>query len=478
MVTSQVEVEEVELTEEERKKVEAEFKEHYKAIEDSWRKPTVSPSVKKGVPSKVIYCIWCYRGDFDGAKTCIERVQPGVDAVCVVGNDLTDQQAQWLKDKGCIVKLQLFNDNFIEQRNTYLEMARKLAKDPWVLISDPDEFFNEAIVRDLKEIVVKLEEEGYNAAGINCHEEFKEAELTDESDLKSYHQIYSEGRESNYYKILLFKAYADLRYKATGEMRVLHETWGSPTQPTRAVYLDKKYKYHHKKSPFRMWRNSARNVFMAGGGNSVGSVNTAWVALRRICYSLGITSWQQFEAYMDKGNIDEQLLQWILDNMVNNAIDYISETTQISKWYFSMHSEEWNKLGKPKVKYQPTKEGEAEYGVVRAFLDVLGRHPDEGARRHYTEAVLNGRIELKELPNILMQSTEYYDKFRLSTSKLGGEVGDYVRKCFLDVLKREPDSYGHKTYVEAILNGKIRKEDLPNILRNSPEWREKFGKKS
>ena len=466
-------MEQIEISEEERQKIREQTQQYIKEIEESWR---LSRSVKTE-PSKVIYCIWCYQGDFDGAKTCIERVQLGVDAVCVVGNNLTDQQVQWLKDRGCIVKLQPFNDNFIEQRNTYLQLAREQVGEPWVLVSDPDELFNEELVRDLKNIVAALDAEGYNAAGINCLEQFKEAELTDESDLKSYNQIFGEGRESNYFKLLLFKVYADTQYEAVGEMRVLHETWYSPTRVTKAVYLDKRYKYEHKKSAFRMWRNSARNVFLAGGGNSVGSVNTAWVELRRICYNLNITNWEQFEEYMNKGNIDQHLLEWLLKNMLNNGIDYVSETTQLSKWYFYMHPDEWTKLGKPKVLYQPSERATAEYIVIRAFLDILGRHPDEAARKHYTEALLTKKIKPEDLANILMQSTEYHDKFKLvPTQSPSSELEQYVRQCYLDVLKREPDPFGMKTYVNSILAGTIKKKQLPEILKASPEWREKFGK--
>lgn len=364
--------------------------------------------------TKVIYCIWCYDKNFDEAKVCIERVQPGVDAVCVVGNSLKDEQVKWLKDRKCVIKLQPFRDNFIEQRNTYLDMARELDAEAWILVSDPDELFNEELVRDLKKLIPALEEKGYTAAGINCLEKFKEEDLTDESDLQSYHQIFGEGRESNYFKLLLFKVYPDTTYVGAGEMKVLHETWGSISHPARAIYLDKKYKYEHKKSAFRMWENSSRNVFMAGGGNSVGSVNPAWVELRAMCREeLGIASWEQFRDYMKKGNICKSILDWLLNNMLNTGLDYISETTQISKWYFSMHPDEWNALGKPKVKFKPSPRATAEYAVARAFLDTLGRHPDPGAKKFYSNQILAGKVKPSQLPDILKHSQEYKDKFGL-----------------------------------------------------------------
>lgn len=54
------------------------------------------------------------------------------------------------------------------------------------------------------------------------------------------------------------------------------------------------------------------------------------------------------------------------------------------------------------------------------------------------------------------------------------EVIMYVENCYLQVLKRPVDPQGKDHYVTSILQGDIKTEDLPNILKQSREYKEQF----
>lgn len=55
------------------------------------------------------------------------------------------------------------------------------------------------------------------------------------------------------------------------------------------------------------------------------------------------------------------------------------------------------------------------------------------------------------------------------------EIRAYVRKCYLKVLKREPDEGGWLNYTILIETGQIQHEQLPTLLATSPEYRLRFG---
>ena len=57
------------------------------------------------------------------------------------------------------------------------------------------------------------------------------------------------------------------------------------------------------------------------------------------------------------------------------------------------------------------------------------------------------------------------------------EVEAFVRRAYFQVLGRHPDRGGLDSYTELIMQGKLKKEDLPGILRASPEWKQKFGER-
>jgi hypothetical protein len=150
--------------------------------------------------------------------------------------------------------------------------------------------------------------------------------------------------------------------------------------------------------------------------------------------------------------------------------DFGVEYRQMSLWYYAMHPDELTPEILDKIKNPPkmTPEQEAEWYVVSQYRFVLGREPDDAGRRHYTQAIIEGKIKREDLPKILMMSEEYRQKFNID------DTVKWVIACYRQVLKRDPDEEGLRTYVDHIVKGRINKEDLPRILMESDEYRSRF----
>jgi hypothetical protein len=150
--------------------------------------------------------------------------------------------------------------------------------------------------------------------------------------------------------------------------------------------------------------------------------------------------------------------------------DYGVEYRQMSLMYWALHPDELTPEILYKIKNPPkmTPEQEVEWYVISQFRFVLGREPDDAGRRHYVQAILEGKIRREDLPKILMMSDEYRQKFNID------ETVQWVINCYRQVLKRDPDEEGLRVYVDHIVKGRIKKEDLPRILMESDEYRSRF----
>jgi len=399
----------IEIPEEERRKLHEEFEKCVTEIEKQWR-----IYLKKEHPAKaIIYCQATYNQDYEDTLKCVERVSPHVDHTIIVEDgSLTEEQKHKLESYSNVkVKTVQFKDNLPEYRNAYIEEAKKIDPYGWILVSDPDELMSESLCIELRNIVGELENAGYNMAGINCHEIFKCVEWLDNLDLLK--ESPAGYRKSTFFKNLLFKLSPNLRYYGIGKSKTVHETWGSPDLPWRAVNLDTRFYYEHRKSALKIWRNAARNAVMGGGGDNRGDLVPEWRELRQICAELGINSWAEYEAYLKKGNIAQQLKNFLIKCLTLPATNWGTEYREMAKWYFAMHREEMTLEIMEKIKTTPPmpKESEVEAWVTKCYFDVLGRHPDGEGKRVYTENILMGRIRREDLPAILRSSPEWRQKF-------------------------------------------------------------------
>lgn len=220
--------------------------------------------------------------------------------------------------------------------------------------------------------------------------------------------------EKRYYKQLMFKYFEGMRYTGVGETKNVHEMIPEPPGLAKTI-IPVKYYYTHTKYYWEVWERAFRNVFISGGGNNVGNRNQAWQPLRDIFSDLGIDGITEARDYMRKGNVDKRLKEWMIENR-RDGWDYEHEMMETFRWYFEyLHPEENVDNLTPLDKVdEKSPQGIMRY-VEQKYLEILGRHADQAGKEAYTEAIVSGKIKREDLENILKQSGEYKSRVGDST---------------------------------------------------------------
>jgi hypothetical protein len=106
--------------------------------------------------------------------------------------------------------------------------------------------------------------------------------------------------------------------------------------------------------------------------------------------------------------------------------------------------------------------------VRRAYQDVLQRDPDPVGLRTYRSHVIDDGWTEEQVRSSLRRSPE----FRELTTMTRAKAQEIVRRAYLAVLKREPDG-GAEGYINNVLRDKWSQQDVERELRKSPEFRNK-----
>jgi hypothetical protein len=101
--------------------------------------------------------------------------------------------------------------------------------------------------------------------------------------------------------------------------------------------------------------------------------------------------------------------------------------------------------------------------VRRAYQDILERDPDRGGLRTYRSRIIDDGWTEQQVREALRNSPEYRDLTRKKAEEI-------VRRAYLSVLKREPDE-GSVGYVNRVLRDDWTQADVERELRRSPEFR-------
>jgi peptidase inhibitor family I36 len=107
--------------------------------------------------------------------------------------------------------------------------------------------------------------------------------------------------------------------------------------------------------------------------------------------------------------------------------------------------------------------------VRRAYQDVLGREPDASGMRTYRTHIIDEGWTEAQVRDDLRNSAEYREKTTMTYPK----AQEIVRRAYLAVLKREPDPQGSRGYVERVMRERWSQQDVERELRNSPEYRKR-----
>jgi len=353
-----------------------------------------------------------YHDDVPGTLECIRRVKDSVDDIVIsIDESVTDDQKEQLKAQGGD-KIHLVYSKF-ESMPEQRNAYLEKAKElgaDWICVSDADEYYNDELCQKLRQIIEDADQQGYNQLGLHCVEQFETVEWMD--NLDRLKETPWQTRESNFFKNLIFKNLPGLRYYGIGKEGKTHETWHGDV-PWRPANLPKRFNYQHVKSPLRIWMNAARNLYLSGGGNNVGDLNPFWTELRQICEKEGISSWHEFREYLDIGEVSSDFDNWLFRALWATPTDYGTETRETAKYFYSMHPERVTDEVRHRLENPPElpPEEEVRAFVRKCYFECLGRHPDESGLEHYAKAIMDGRLTREQLPELLKQSPEYRQKF-------------------------------------------------------------------
>ena len=227
---------------------------------------------------------------------------------------------------------------------------------------------------------------------------------------------------SNFFKNLIFRYWEGVRYEGVGAEKTVHETLILPPD-TKTVALPRKYYYEHLKTEVEVWERAFRNVWIAGGGNNVGEKNPRWSRLRFITHFLELKTWPQVREYLRTGNIDSELRKWVVDCRLEKGWDWQNEMQDCFRFYKVLHPGEMEGLEIPEnLKPFPGSPPEVTAFVEKTYLEVMGRHADDRGKTAYANAILEGKLRREDLAGHLKRSTEYQEKFAPQLSEPGRET--------------------------------------------------------
>jgi len=104
--------------------------------------------------------------------------------------------------------------------------------------------------------------------------------------------------------------------------------------------------------------------------------------------------------------------------------------------------------------------------VRRAYQDLLGREPDDLGLRTYRSRIIDDGWSENQVRDAIRNSPEYRERNTMTPAR----AEEIVRRAYLAILKREPDP-GARGFVEKVLREHWTQEDVERELRKSPEYR-------
>ena len=259
-------------------------------------------------------------------KTCVERALPYVDHIVIVDGGSTDDSIfyfrNWSQQEPKLhFYIHPWTDNFSAQRNNYLRHADEFAQlGDWILVSDPDELFEEVTFAQLRDIAPEVLAKGCNAAGFQCRS----------ISMKGPHKVWDSL--DNYWKHLFYYWEPGLKYIGNPHESLVI-SGGLRIANTPLLY-------EHIKQENVIWKRGMRNLFVGGGGPNLGNSNQRWKDLRAISSSLGLETWHQFNNYLLKGNIDQKLKDWMILYHDVDGWDGASEHREVYKTYYRVYHPE------------------------------------------------------------------------------------------------------------------------------------------
>ncbi|RLF94184.1 hypothetical protein DRN52_05445, partial [Thermococci archaeon] len=85
----------------------------------------------------------------------------------------------------------------------------------------------------------------------------------------------------------------------------------------------------NSKSSLDIWRNAARNMVIAGGGDNVGDANPYWRKLRNLMQKYGIKSWMELEERIKNKDVPSEMANFFIECLDAPRTNWGIETRQL-----------------------------------------------------------------------------------------------------------------------------------------------------
>ena len=105
--------------------------------------------------------------------------------------------------------------------------------------------------------------------------------------------------------------------------------------------------------------------------------------------------------------------------------------------------------------------------IRRAFQSVLQRDPTGSELRRYRNLMDDNNWSEADVRRDLSSRTDYQ---RYSTNRRSMQPEVIIRRAYRDILNRDPDPEGMRTYRSNIIDRNWSEQDVREALRNSPEY--------
>ena len=112
--------------------------------------------------------------------------------------------------------------------------------------------------------------------------------------------------------------------------------------------------------------------------------------------------------------------------------------------------------------------GDPDRIVRRAYEDILGREPDATGLRTYRSHIIDDGWNEAQVREALRRSPEFRERSTMTPAR----AQEIVRRAYRAVLEREPDP-GAQGFVDKVMRDHWSQEDVERELRKSPEYRNK-----
>ena len=254
-------------------------------------------------------------------QKCLGLVREYVDDCIIVDGGSEDDTIIYLRNRGDVdLVIVPWHDNFSDQRNEYI---KRVEDNSWVLVSDPDEWFLEETLKNLKMLAEKGDRENKHMFGFQC------ISVTMKGDVVAHKQL------DNYWKGLFFKKFSDTKYiNNPHETLVYKGDVGYSMERTP-------FRYFHIKQEGITWVRGVRNFFINGGGPNLGERQPLWKPFRVMVKEItGIESWDDFNYYLKCGNIDQRIKNWMIEHRKEIGYDGSSEIRENYKSYYRIYHPE------------------------------------------------------------------------------------------------------------------------------------------